>query len=137
MSIFSSYSIKKVWGFQNIFSRIFKILQKKNFETQTFEIWTIHKPSQGSSEVPHKIWARSFQPFWRLLDTNRQTDKLNLYIAFGWNLREFYVIWSVPFVISISLMSTKKRKVMVFENIFRCSIYVTPPLPSPFFLDIF
>ena len=38
----------------------------------------------GTCEVPHKMWARSVQPFWRLLDTNRQTnkqtDKLNLYI---------------------------------------------------------
>ena len=26
------------------------------------------------------MWARSVQPFWRILDTNIQTDKLNLYI---------------------------------------------------------
>ena len=38
-----------------------------------FEILIIHKPSLGSLDVPHKIWARSVQPFWRLLDTNRQT----------------------------------------------------------------
>ena len=29
---------------------------------------------------PTKIWARSVQPFWRLLDTNKQTDKPSLYI---------------------------------------------------------
>ena len=29
---------------------------------------------------PTKIWARSVQPFRRLLDTNKQTDKPNLYI---------------------------------------------------------
>ena len=44
----------------------------------------IHKPSLGSLDVPQKIWARSVQPFWRLLDSNRQTDKQtdkpNLYI---------------------------------------------------------
>jgi len=40
----------------------------------------IHKPSLGSRNVPHKIWAWSVQPFWRLLDTNKQTDKPNLYI---------------------------------------------------------
>ena len=42
-----------------------------------------HKPSLRPREVPHKIWAWSVQPFWRLLDTNKQTptmDKLNLYI---------------------------------------------------------
>ena len=38
----------------------------------------------GSREIPQKIWARSVQPFRRLLDTNKQTDKQtdkqNLYI---------------------------------------------------------
>ena len=34
-----------------------------------------HKPSLGSLDVPQKIWARSVQPFWRLLDTNNQTDR--------------------------------------------------------------
>ena len=34
----------------------------------------------GSREVPYKIWARSVQPFQRLLDTNGQADKTNLYI---------------------------------------------------------
>ena len=33
-----------------------------------------------SCKVTHKIWAWSVQPFWRLLDTNKQTDKQNLYI---------------------------------------------------------
>ena len=55
---------------------------------QIFEILIIHKPSLWSRDVPQKIWARSVQPFWRLLDTNRQTDrqtnkqtdKPNLYI---------------------------------------------------------
>ena len=44
----------------------------------------IHKPSRESLDVPQKIWARSVQPFRRLLDTNKQTnkqtDKPNLYI---------------------------------------------------------
>ena len=44
----------------------------------------IHKPSLESLDVPQKSWARSVQPFCRLLDTNkqtdRQTDKPNLYI---------------------------------------------------------
>ena len=40
---------------------------------QIFEILIIHEPSLGSLDVPQKIWARSVQPFWRLLDTNRQT----------------------------------------------------------------
>ena len=60
-----------------IFFRAFsKFYKKKNFETQTFEIWTIHKPSQGSSEVPHKILAWSVQPFIR----DKQTDKQSIYL---------------------------------------------------------
>ena len=41
-----------------------------------FEILIIHKPSLGSYEVPHKIWARSvqfFNVYW--IQTNRQTPR--------------------------------------------------------------
>ena len=57
----------------------------KTFEfwwRQIFENSTIHKPSLGPLEVPHKIWAWSILLFWRLLETNKQTDKLNLYILY-------------------------------------------------------
>jgi len=40
----------------------------------------IHKPSLESLDVPQKIWARSVQPFWRLLDTNKQTDRQTKFI---------------------------------------------------------
>ena len=54
-------------------SRIFKIYWKSSFYwTQIFEISIIHKPSLG----PHNIWARLVWPFWRLLETNRQTCKV-------------------------------------------------------------
>jgi len=43
---------------------------------QIFENSIIHKPSLGSREVPHKIWAQSVQPFRRLLDTNRQRQAM-------------------------------------------------------------
>ena len=43
--------------------------------TQNFEILIIHQPSLGPREVPHKIWARSVQPFRCLLDSNKQTDR--------------------------------------------------------------
>jgi len=64
---------------------MFKNLMKIEFWwRQIFEILVIHKPFLGSLGVPQKIWARSVQPFWRLLDTNKQTDtqtdKPNLYI---------------------------------------------------------
>ena len=47
----------------------------------------IYKSSLGSHGVTQKIWARSVQPFWHLLDTNKQTnrhpDKPNLYIDYA------------------------------------------------------
>ena len=42
---------------------------------QIFEILMIHKPSLESLDVPQKIWIWSVQPFWRLLDTNKQTPR--------------------------------------------------------------
>jgi len=33
-----------------------------------------HKPSLGPCGVPHYIWSRLVQPFWRLWVTNRQTS---------------------------------------------------------------
>ena len=51
------------------------------FFVQYNTIISIHKPSLGSFEVPHKIGA---QPFWRSLDAHghpdRQTDKQSVYI---------------------------------------------------------
>ena len=81
---------KKNRGFQQKISctfKIFKNLMKIEFWwRQIFETLITYKPSLGSREVPHKMWARSVQPFWRLLDTNgqtnRQTNKLSLYIDY-------------------------------------------------------
>jgi len=59
-------------------SRIFKNLiffrKLKTFKTHFFKNF-IHKPSLWLRDVPQKIWARSVQPFWRLLDTNKQTPR--------------------------------------------------------------
>ena len=75
---------KNFVDFQN-----FQIFNEDRILMETnIEILIIHKPSLWSRDVPQKIWARSVQPFWRLLDTNkqtntqtdRQTDKPNLYI---------------------------------------------------------
>ena len=46
----------------------------KNKRTFKHKVLIINKPSLGSCEVPHKIWARSVQPFGGLLETNKQTD---------------------------------------------------------------
>ena len=47
-----------------------RILMEANF-------WKFdhHRPSLRSRDVPQKIWARSVKPFWRLLDTNKQTPR--------------------------------------------------------------
>ena len=62
---------------------------------QIFENLIIHKPSLGSRDVPQKIWARSVQPFWRLLDTNgqtdRQTDRQAKFIYRRWNVCILYM----------------------------------------------
>ena len=64
---------KKCCGFSK-FSNI-ELCQR-----QIFEISIIHKPSLVSREVPQKLWARSVQLFWRLLDTNKHPDKESKYI---------------------------------------------------------
>ena len=66
------YILKQRW---KNFADLKKIADFQTFKTQIFKISIIHKPSLGSLDVPQKIWARSGQPFWRLLDTNRQTPK--------------------------------------------------------------
>ena len=50
--------------------------KKKNLE-QVFVTLSIHKPSLGSCEVPHKIWAWPVLTFFG----HKQTDKQSLYIA--------------------------------------------------------
>ena len=63
-----------------IFKNLIFFTILKTFKTHFYFIFIIYKPSLWSRDVPQKIWARSFQPFWRLLDTNIQTDKPNLYL---------------------------------------------------------
>ena len=59
----------KVCEFSKEYSWISKILMQIEFCCrQICENLIIHKPSLGSHDVSHKIWAWSVQPFWRLLD---------------------------------------------------------------------
>ena len=51
------------------------LLEIKFCWRQIFKILIFHKPSLGSCDVSHKIWTWSVQPFWCLLDTNKQTDR--------------------------------------------------------------
>ena len=51
--------------------------------------WFSKKISLGSRDDPQKMWARSVQPFWRLLDTNKQTPRqvkfiYRRYLWFSW-----------------------------------------------------
>ena len=66
--------------------------KKNNFADFINKILIIYKPSLASREIPQKMWARSVQPFWRLLDTNKQTDKFNLYI--DW-LIDWFIDWLI------------------------------------------
>ena len=70
-------TIKKILRFLNIFHRILIFFMKIEFDGRHFilEILIIHWPFLGLCEVLHKTWAQSVQPCWRLLDTNKQTDK--------------------------------------------------------------
>jgi len=64
---------KKFADFNKTFRRFSKFSKIEFWWRQIFKISIFHKPSLGSLDVPQKIWIRSVQPFWRLLDTNRQT----------------------------------------------------------------
>jgi len=57
-----------------IFVNFLNFTQIRNVWRQLFVILSIDKPYLGSCEVPvpHKMLALSVQPFWRLLDTDRQ-----------------------------------------------------------------
>ena len=57
-----------------------------------FEIFIIYKPSLGTCEVPHKIWARSVQPFWRLLNTISPPSRSFL-IVFLLCLEKFPIVY--------------------------------------------
>ena len=59
-----------------LFVNIVKQKQTKNFTDFIKRI----VDSLGSHEVPHTIWARLVLPFWRLLDTNQQTENQSIYI---------------------------------------------------------
>ena len=87
---------------------LFLILPRiKSFWRQLFVILSIHTPSLGSCEVSHKIWARSVQPFWRLLDTNRQPYKQSKYIA---EMKDWIAWW----------VFNTSEKTYLFRFIIRC-----------------
>jgi len=53
-----------------------KIRRFSKFSKIEFWYWQIFENSiiHNHHEVPQKIWARSFHPFWRWLVKNKQTD---------------------------------------------------------------
>ena len=55
----------------NFFRGLSKFNENLKFWRQFFEILSIYKPSLGSFAVTHNLWARSVQPFERLLDKNK------------------------------------------------------------------
>ena len=67
------------------FAHFQNLLKIKFCWRQIFKILIIQKPSVRSRDIRHTVWAGSVQPFWRLLDTNRQqtpkqTSKVYIYI---------------------------------------------------------
>ena len=56
-------------------SWIFKILKNQILLEANFWKLDYSKTFPGVKWGPTKIWARSVQPFWLLLDTNKQTPK--------------------------------------------------------------
>ena len=63
VNIFSLYSIKQKQKSlrisQYFLAHFLNFTKLKTFKTHFFKIFIIHKPSLGSREVSHKIWARS------------------------------------------------------------------------------
>ena len=59
----------------------------------------------------HEIWARSVQPFWRLLDTNIQTNKLNCIVSIEYNF----------FCVRSKMNLTVKKKV---KGCYKLKLYI-------------
>ena len=106
---------------------------------QIFEILMIHQPSRESLDVPQKIWARSVQPFWRLLDinkqTNKQTDRQAKFIYRYKSLDSTYIILpsfyhTVILCLSIHYAINRDGRVP-FHYV--CSLFVNDPFCSCFF----
>ena len=61
---------------------IFKIVRESNFVGGKFKskfLSSINLPWGHERSDPHKIWARSVQPFWRLLETYPDRQKTVLF----------------------------------------------------------
>ena len=83
----------------------------------------IYKPSLGSREVPQKIMARSVQPLWRLLDTNKQTDRQAKYIYQSINQSNIIYLRRNIYKIIIITRIDKLIHVLRLENCYSCSCF--------------
>ena len=106
-----------------------------------FLILIIHKPSLWSPDVPQKMWARSVQSFWRLLDTNkqtdRQTDKPNLYIEVCYSTGCIrYCIPPVLYEVFLSSHRTNQSERIRFLPEIR-SVLVIYNLTTFYYTDLF
>ena len=75
-----------------------------------FKYLIIYKPSLGSCEVPHKIWARSVRPFLRLFDTNKQAPirTSNVYIYQVFRALRAHLIFQLLIVASLCTVYKKQ-----------------------------
>ena len=80
-----------------LFVYIVKQKQTKNFTDFIKKI----VDSLGSREVPHTIWARLVLPFWRLLDTNKQTEKQSIYIHLYVSILCLFMLYMFPYCVCL------------------------------------
>ena len=84
----SSSNNLNVWMF--LFKNIFSLRYcKTQFSTSINLPWVV---------LPQKMWALSLQPFWRFLDTNKQTDNQGIYIDVHCTVEYFHC---TEFIVSI------------------------------------
>ena len=74
---------KKLADFIIFFRAFSKLYKNKKLIKLIFQILIIHKPSPGSRKVPYKIWTRSVQPIWRLLQWEKKIFTFNSNIISG------------------------------------------------------
>ena len=106
---------KKFANFIKTFRRIYKIFKNRILLESNFENSIILKPSLGSREIPQQIWARSVQPFWRLWDTNKQTDRQAKFI-YRWSTFSFFNNGWFPGVFLLKLLWNRKNTIFLWSQ---------------------
>ncbi len=115
---------KKFLGFYKKDFKYFYKTKKKLLNTNFFNFyhsWTFPGVTQ---DPPQKIWARSVQPYWRFLETNKQTnittDKPKLYIDNKLDKHKMItIITAITTIITILIVN-----IYLYTCIFFFKVYV-------------